>query len=83
MREHWRCLSFAVGSGADILKGSDANDTEWLTAHVRFGSKADMTLLNFDVRFSNRPVRVKRFQTVHDCGVDVARGLVLLSGIGT
>src|SRR5260370_41690300 len=35
-----------------------------------------------DDRFSNRPVGVKRFQTVHDCGVDVARGLVLLYGIG-
>ena len=36
-----------------------------------------------DVRFSNRPAGVKRFQTIHRCGVDVARGLVLLSGIGT
>jgi len=36
-----------------------------------------------DVRFSNRPVEVKRFQTVHGSGVDVARGLVLLYGIGT
>ena len=36
-----------------------------------------------DVRFSNRPVRVKRFQTIHRCSVDVARGLVLLFGIGT
>ena len=37
-----------------------------------------------DVRFSNRPFGVKRFQTVHPrCSVDVARGLVLLSGIGT
>src|SRR5580700_10406372 len=36
-----------------------------------------------DVRFSNRPVRVKRFQTVHHCNVDVARGLALLFGIGT
>ena len=25
---------------------------------------------------------VKRFQTVHDCGVDVTRGLVLLFGLG-
>ena len=25
----------------------------------------------------NRPVRVKRFQTIHGCGVDVARGLEL------
>ena len=36
-----------------------------------------------NVRFSNRPVRVKRFQTIHRCSVDVARGLVLLFGIGT
>ena len=33
--------------------------------------------------FSNRPFRVKRFQTIHHCSVDVARGLVLLFGIGT
>ena len=36
-----------------------------------------------DVRFSNRPVGVKRFQTHQYCGGDVTRGLVLLSGIGT
>jgi hypothetical protein len=36
-----------------------------------------------NVRFSNRPFRVKRFQTIHDCGVNVARGLALLSGLGT
>ena len=35
------------------------------------------------VRFSNRPAEVKRFQTVHGSGVNVTRGLVLLSGIGT
>jgi len=35
------------------------------------------------VRFSNRPVGVKHFQTVHGYGVDVAHGLVLLFGIGT
>ena len=34
------------------------------------------------VRFSNRPVGVKHFQTIHHCSVDVARGLVLLFGIG-
>jgi hypothetical protein len=34
-------------------------------------------------RFSNRPFGVKRFQTFHHCSVDVARGLVLLFGIGT
>ena len=37
-----------------------------------------------NVRFSNRPFEVKRFQTNHHhCGVDVAHGLVLLFGIGT
>ncbi len=33
--------------------------------------------------FSNRPFGVKHFQTIHQCGVDVARGLLLLFGIGT
>ena len=37
----------------------------------------------YDVRFSNRPVWVKRFQTIHEYSVDVARGLALLFGIGT
>ena len=37
----------------------------------------------FNVCFSNRPFGVKRFQTIHRCSVDVAHGLVLLSGIGT
>ena len=36
-----------------------------------------------NVRFSNRPVGVKRFQTIHQFSVDAARGLVLLFGLGT
>ena len=44
--------------------------------------KADIRPRDKDVCFSNRPVGVKRFQTIHDCGVDVTRGLVLLFGIG-
>src|ERR1700731_1612580 len=39
--------------------------------------------IQIDDRFSNRPFGVKRFQTIHHCSVDVARGLVLLFGIGT
>ena len=36
------------------------------------------------ITFSNRPFRVKRFQTDHHhSSVDVAHGLVLLFGIGT
>src|SRR4051812_46315268 len=33
--------------------------------------------------FSNRPFRVKHFQTFHRCSVDVSHGLALLFGIGT
>jgi len=32
--------------------------------------------------FSNRPLRVKRFQTIRSCSVDVTRGFALLSGFG-
>src|SRR5262249_47544886 len=35
------------------------------------------------VCFSNRPTEVKRFQTIRRHGLDVARGLALLFGIGT
>ena len=38
---------------------------------------------SYVLHFSNRPFGVKRFQTIHHCSVDVARGLVLLFGIGT
>ena len=43
---------------------------------------ADVGLCVEYVRFSNRPVWVKRFQTIRRYSVDVAHGLVLLSGIG-
>ena len=36
-----------------------------------------------DVRFSNRPFGVKRFQAIALVGIDVARRLALLFGIGT
>src|ERR1039458_9595496 len=45
--------------------------------------KADIWRRLFNVRFSNRPFGVKRFQTIHHCSVDVAHGLALLFGIGT
>jgi hypothetical protein len=51
--------------------------------NVCFWHKADVQKPPMNVRFSNRPFGVKRFQTIHDYGVDVARGLVLLFGIGT
>jgi len=50
---------------------------------VRYWHLADIPICTAHVRFSNRPFWVKRFQTIHGYGVDVARGLVLLFGIGT
>ena len=41
------------------------------------GTKRTIAAPQHFVRFSNRPVGVKRFQTVHDYGVDIARGLVV------
>src|SRR6476646_3562888 len=49
-------------------------------------SRCEITLQRYrvsNVRFSNRPFGVKRFQTIHHYSVDVAHGLVLLFGIGT
>src|SRR4029079_297234 len=46
-------------------------------------TKVETNLAPGAVRFSNRPVGVKCFQTIHCCDVDVARGLVLLFGTGT
>jgi hypothetical protein len=45
--------------------------------------RADIAERKWDVRFSNRPIGVKHFQAFHDGGFNVARGLVLLYGIGT
>ena len=56
-----------------------------LSPSVRYGSFAPEQFKPPDgpfVRFSNRPVWVKHFQTIHHCSVDIARGLVLLFGIG-
>src|SRR3974377_993779 len=39
--------------------------------------------MTLDVRFSNRPVGVKRFQALQYSDGNVARGLVLLYGLGT
>src|SRR3974390_2435854 len=47
------------------------------------GSRRYRVRLGFaNVRFSNRPVWVKRFQAIHHFSVDVACGLVLLFGLG-
>lgn len=45
--------------------------------------KADIAKRQLDVRFSNRPAEVKRFQAIHHNSVEVAREHTLLFGIGT
>ena len=49
---------------------------------IRAGAREVPVLKAADVRFSNRPVGVMRFQTIHLRSIGVTRGLVLLSGIG-
>jgi hypothetical protein len=57
--------------------------TESLTSRPELENSLGPNRTSYDVRFSNRPFRVKRFQAFHQDSVDVARGLVLLFGIGT
>src|SRR5262245_46412171 len=47
------------------------------------GTKRRFAAARMFGRFSNRPSGVKRFQAIHHSSVDVARGLVLLFGLGT
>ena len=49
-----------------------------MSSMSHLGSKTEVAALRRDVCFSNRPFGVKHFQPIHQCGVDVARGLVLL-----
>ena len=51
--------------------------------NVRYWPFALFRCLGKFGRFSNRPFWVKRFQAIHQCSVDVTRGLVLLFGLGT
>src|SRR5258706_9761318 len=77
-----KCLNLAKtcrsGSGPASERTSQSRQLR-----SAFGHFSDMALVLGDVRFSNRPFEVKHFQTIHHCSVDVARGLVLLYGIGT
>src|SRR5262252_9215095 len=49
----------------------------------RLWPEGEVSRARCNVRFSNRPFGVKRFQAIHHHSVNVARGLVLLFGIGT
>ena len=61
-------------------RGVGEVDSDLGPVRCKFGSAGKISP---DVCFSNRPFRVKRFQTIHHYSVDVAHGLVLFYGIGT
>ncbi len=63
---------------SNTIGGISSSTEQW--KDVPRGTMDEVSSL---VRFSNRPVGVKRFQTIRHYGVDVAHGLVLLFGIGT
>jgi hypothetical protein len=56
-------------------------------SQVRYGHSRQIDTLptrpQCPLLFSNRPIEVKRFQTIRRHGVNVARGLALLFGFGT
>jgi hypothetical protein len=54
--------------------------SQWISAEGPLLTLSRQLLIN--VRFANRPVGVKRIQAIHDSDGDVARGFVLLCGIG-
>ena len=62
---------------------ADKSDSSCTAGTVHTWPSATDFALQQNVGFSNRPFGVKRFQTIRHHGVDVARGLVLLFGIGT
>jgi hypothetical protein len=75
-------LTFRQRFSPVLTRSSNSYDKRG-SSHVRFWPKADIASCTAHVCFSNRPFGVKRFQTFHRYGFDVAHGLVLLFGIGT
>src|SRR5215510_3095448 len=74
-------LADSVEKVCDITGRQRGNAGKWVD--VAYWHFCDIGVEQRNVRFSNRPSGVKRFQTIHHLSVNVARGLVLLFGIGT
>ena len=76
-------LAALLGKDAGGLSASTIGRLKeaWSDEHARW-SKRDLSAKRY-VYFSNRPIEVKRFQTIRRHGIDDARGLALLFGIGT
>jgi hypothetical protein len=71
--------------GGLLCRPSSGSPTPWWWGYTETVSPCPPRLHRISThRFSNRPLRFKRFQTDHHhSSVDVAHGLVLLFGIGT
>ena len=80
-----RRMLIQINRGCDYLSPSAATPLRKPAGGLTsvMGQQRPTQAFRFHVRFSNRPFGVKRFQTIHRRGVDVAHGLVLLFGIGT
>ena len=67
---------FGTPKAADKQRILDEMDDQLATMDVDNDERAEIR--RSYVRFSNRPFRVKHFQTIRRCSVDVAHGLALL-----
>ena len=76
-------MSNGCGGGVASFAGAVDARVRWRGCRSTNSISASEPNTWCDICFSNRPFGVKRFQTIHHCSVDVARGLVLLFGIGT
>jgi hypothetical protein len=66
-----------------MLAPNPSQHLESQSVSQRNPSRFHQSVKRSNVRFSNRPFRVKHFQTIRRSSVDVAHGLALLFGIGT
>ena len=86
---HWLCWQVSVHldacrpTASPPLRRAIAAARDPATGAAALPPKAAVAVAGRRGRFSNRPVGVKRFQTIHHYSVEVTRGLVLLFGIGT
>jgi hypothetical protein len=64
----------ALSSRGDIGTGGGTINGILFSFATISGSAEAFGVTGLNVRFSNRPFEVKRFQTIHHCSVDVARG---------
>ena len=78
-----KVMSAVASAAVSVAMGRLTDARRLRSSDFRNGSNSVLWRCPSHVRFSNRPFGVKHFQTIRRCSVDVARGLVLLFGIGT